>query len=927
MASPQSTLPDNKEDQDSAYNPGEQAYREGMGKGHVSSGLDQLEAFANDPANHDNTAGVRKAEENPANTPDGGFYRPSEGGKKKKASFKALLKGKGPLTAIIALLGGGGGILAILASPSLLFFHIQENFVNRFDVQNTSMSVRYNKMVANKLSNDMTKGSCSVVKVACRFARPSNVFLDNMEKNGIRAFDSDGNPVKRTTGPFPNGKPATYEFTGRNGVTRNFTAGELVKELRTDAEIRSAFHRTSSARFIGYTDSVFKGIQKRFGFKKTTNIAEANDSKSVKEKLNDVGKGAETGAKAASAAGGEAGETLLVKLLKQYATKAADLIKKAGRGSAISLVFGVTCAATNIPDMVIGVTRAYQMAQLVRYSGAFLNTSSALKAGAPDLTPETVASMGAVLTTTVAGKSAMDSFGMKYSLFGDTAKESDSYMKYAPGQAAVAALGDVNQITSSEVSKATCSVLTNPVTGVSINATLGLLGGATLGTTAAVAAINLGVGFALTSLLDVILPEAINGAVTALAPYFNDILGFLLGDLTADLEGENVGNALASGSAHLMGQTANAGGNMPLTVEQAVAYREVTKEVQLAYAEEDRETLSPFDGSNPNTFLGSMIGNLLPYYSKLGTVSGAIKTLASIPSLSLSALLKPTKASAANVAAEFELCDDPAIKGKVAAGPFCNIEYGIPPEYLNMDTQQVVDALVATGDIDENTGKPKDLPPYDEAIGTVGLKDWMEICTDGTTTQANNCRITNEKTALYAVYSIDYRLQKNMDGMDNVTKAGGVEGLVSPVAAGFRVSDDFGPRPKPCATCSDWHKGMDLVGSDQVVHSIMDGTVLSIGDSSGNNTVRIKHGDGLISQYLHMRMSDITVKEGDTVTSNQVIGKMGNEGQSTGTHLHFELIISEVEDASLYEEFSKSLNGQFINPAEYFTKYGIEGFS
>lgn len=924
MASPQSTLPDNKEDQDSAYNPGEQAYREGIGKGHVSSGLDQLEAFANDPANHDSTADIRKAEENPANTPAGGFYRPSEGGKKKRTTLKGLFKGKGPLTAILALLGGGGGIFAILASPSLLFFHIQENLVNRFDVQNTSMSVRYNKMVANKLSNDMTKGSCSVIKVACRFARPSNVFLDNMEKNGIRALDDKGNPIDRTKGPFPNGKPTSYEFTGKDGVARNITASDFVKEVRTNPELRAALHRTSSARFIGFTDSVFKGIQKRFGFKKTTNVSEANDSKAVKEKINQIGKGAETGAKAASAAGGEAGETLLVKLLKQYATKAAELIKKAGRGSAISLVFGVTCAATNIPDMVIGVTRAYQMAQLVRYSGAFLNTSSALKASAGDLSPEAVGSMGALLTTTVAGKSAMDSFGMKYALFGDTAKESNSYVKYAPGQSAIAALGDINQITSSEVSKATCSVLTNPVTGVSINATLSLLGGATLGTTAAVAAINLGVGFALTSLLDVILPEAINGAVTALAPYFNDILGLLLGDLTADLAGEDVGNALSSGAAHMMGQAANAGGNMPLTVDQAVAYRQVTDEVQLAYAEEDRATLSPFDGTNPNTFLGSMVGNLLPYYSKLGTVSGALKTLANIPSLSLNSLLKPTKASAANVAAEFELCDDPAVKGKVAAGPFCNIEYGVPPEYLNMDTQEVVDALVASGDIDENTGKPKDLPAYDEAVGTVGLKDWMEICTDGTTTQANNCRITDEKTALYAVYSIDYRLQKNMDGMDTVSKAGGIEGLVSPVVAGFSISSGFGPRS--CEGCSAWHKGIDIIGSDQVVHSVMDGTVVSVGGDI-NNTLVIRHADGLLSQYLHMRLSDITVKEGDTVTSNQVIGKMGNEGQSTGTHLHFELKITEVADAALYEEFSKNPSGQFINPAEFFTKNGIEGYS
>jgi len=57
--------------------------------------------------------------------------------------------------------------------------------------------------------------------------------------------------------------------------------------------------------------------------------------------------------------------------------------------------------------------------------------------------------------------------------------------------------------------------------------------------------------------------------------------------------------------------------------------------------------------------------------------------------------------------------------------------------------------------------------------------------------------------------------------------------------------------------------------------------------------VQIKHTlpDGTVfhSAYLHQYMNKITVKLGDTVTAGQVIGAVGNNGWSTGPHLHFEI--------------------------------------
>lgn len=89
------------------------------------------------------------------------------------------------------------------------------------------------------------------------------------------------------------------------------------------------------------------------------------------------------------------------------------------------------------------------------------------------------------------------------------------------------------------------------------------------------------------------------------------------------------------------------------------------------------------------------------------------------------------------------------------------------------------------------------------------------------------------------------------------------------------------------------------------VVSILDGTVISVetNDILGT-TVEIRHSNNLISVY--QSLSEVNVKENDTLVQGQVIAKSGtsNINKDLGNHLHFELYY----------------NGEIVNPEEYYNK-------
>jgi murein DD-endopeptidase MepM/ murein hydrolase activator NlpD len=113
-----------------------------------------------------------------------------------------------------------------------------------------------------------------------------------------------------------------------------------------------------------------------------------------------------------------------------------------------------------------------------------------------------------------------------------------------------------------------------------------------------------------------------------------------------------------------------------------------------------------------------------------------------------------------------------------------------------------------------------------------------------------------------------------------------------------------------CMRWGSMHYGIDLAGPlGTPIHSATDGVVLRAGPASGyGNAVYIQDADGNVEIYGHMKY--YSVAAGDVVSAGDQIAKVGNQGQSTGPHLHFEI-------------HTGGMNGKPTDPADWLAERGL----
>jgi murein DD-endopeptidase MepM/ murein hydrolase activator NlpD len=115
------------------------------------------------------------------------------------------------------------------------------------------------------------------------------------------------------------------------------------------------------------------------------------------------------------------------------------------------------------------------------------------------------------------------------------------------------------------------------------------------------------------------------------------------------------------------------------------------------------------------------------------------------------------------------------------------------------------------------------------------------------------------------------------------------------------VTSEFGYRTSPLGGAKEFHKGIDIatrVGLQIVAPA--DGMVTEIAyDRDVGHMIKIDHGHGMTTWYGHLLKSSI--RQGSMVKKGELIGYVGNSGRSTGSHLHYTVL----------------LNGVPVNPRKY----------
>ncbi len=109
---------------------------------------------------------------------------------------------------------------------------------------------------------------------------------------------------------------------------------------------------------------------------------------------------------------------------------------------------------------------------------------------------------------------------------------------------------------------------------------------------------------------------------------------------------------------------------------------------------------------------------------------------------------------------------------------------------------------------------------------------------------------------------------------------------------GARLSSNFGMRKHPISGYNKMHKGVDFAAPKGTpVYAGGNGVIEYVGKNGGyGKYIRIRHNNEYKTAYAHLSSYNKGIKKGIRVNQGEIIGFVGSTGNSTGPHLHYEIL-------------------------------------
>ncbi|MCC9313025.1 MAG: M15 family metallopeptidase [Candidatus Nanosynbacter sp.] len=718
-----------------------------------------------------------------SSVPGNGFYQPSAGKKKSPVTFKSLLKKRGPIAAIVGILGLGGGIMGIFLSPATMLQNIMENFTWKNDSASVVKETRMKKVINRMLGSGDDAGICNNKKIKCKTGRLSNKALTKFKKSGLVPVDSDGKEIDIKKRGYPEKNPTHWKVEGLNDgkpIESSKLKDELLK--KENRKIASkVYGRTGlfKMRFHAWTGKHISKLYDKFKLKRNSAISKIDKKLGIKEKkekfkeklpkfkegpaLEKVGKGVDN---------------------------LGSKLKKGGLAYAIS---AGACTVVKIPNLIAAGVAAIQLAPLLGLvMDVILSPGSQAKASGLDssgsgFSQETMETIGTMLTergkmkgSDNAEGSALDSPYLLAAMGVNNDKPGIA-KNYIPGYS-VATNPIVRTLNSAEeASEPVCNYILSPVAMYTSMAAEAAIAASTGGISAILSWAGKA---ALSEVTKKVLEYAVGDQVkTILEELAKKFL------VPNNAQYKDLGDSLGVGAAAFF-SAGSMGQMLPgLKMSQLAEFNGIQIANEEFQKEMDIASLSPFDTSSRYTFLGSIFHNMGNMMMANGTYSktpvAMLSNILRLPSMALSYSSTAKAASGmysdkyCGYAKDFSMgsgsSEDPAVN---MAGLPCT---GITNSQANMSVEEAIQIAENEGWIQKDMDIPdgadiSDLMNNGYIVKDTPLHDFVEDCGDASTGSYwfsnGGCTAPSDSTR---VAKITEKTYKDEEGKDITNESFGTE--------------------------------------------------------------------------------------------------------------------------------------------------------